>query len=75
MASWEIIPGDVQPAVIIDELSGISANSVGMGKTSDNPETGRTGDEYKGMEKSWIGGSRQSHYNVVGGPGYPLYWR
>jgi hypothetical protein len=59
-AKAAFVPGDVQPVVIIDELSGMSANSVRMGKSDDNPEAGRTGDDYKGMEKSWIGGSRQS---------------
>ena len=59
---WEICSGSCRrsPAsgVIIDEPSHVPVNSVRMGKSGDNTEVGRTGDDYDSMEKSWISGSR-----------------
>ena len=44
------MPGNVDHH-LIDEPSDVPVNSVRMGKSGDNTEAGRTGDDYNGMER------------------------
>jgi hypothetical protein len=52
------LPAKSSQRVIIDEPSHVPVNSVRMGKSGDDTEVGRTGDDYDSIEKSWISGSK-----------------